>query len=161
MPVDARRRRSRVLRVRIVLYSGSVEGFGERDLRESKQGKTIRQRRRHLPSNFQTATFKERLQVPAVAVAVSSVSVSSSTEGQLKVLVSAIFENQSKENYTPKSKTFTFQFPNGEAGRTPGDVRRCRSRVLRVRAVLYSKSIEGLYERDVRKSKLEKLYAKP
>jgi len=27
--------------------------------------------------------------------------------------------------------------------------------------VLYSKPIQGLYERDVRKSKIEKLYAKP
>ena len=37
-----RRRRGRVLRVRIVLYSGSIEGFSERDVRKSN---TIRQRR--------------------------------------------------------------------------------------------------------------------
>ena len=37
------------------------------------------------PSYFRTATPKERLSVPAVAVAVSSVSVSCSTVGQLKV----------------------------------------------------------------------------
>ena len=48
-PVDARRRRGRVPRVRIVLYSGSIEGFSERDIRKSN---TIRQRRiceAHLP----------------------------------------------------------------------------------------------------------------
>ena len=34
-----RRRRGRILRVRIVLYSGPIEGLCERNLRKSKQGK--------------------------------------------------------------------------------------------------------------------------
>jgi hypothetical protein len=53
-----------------------------------------------LSSNFETATLRERLPMPAVAVAVSFVSVSSSRVGQLKVYMSAIFENQSEE--TPR-----------------------------------------------------------
>ena len=75
--------------------------------------------------------------MPAVAVAVSSVSVSCSTVAQLKVLVSATFENQSDKNYTPKSKMLTSQFPNSDAERTSVGARRRRSRVLRVRVVLY------------------------
>src|SRR5438477_151533 len=61
---------------------------------------------------------------------------------------------------TPRAHTF-FQFPNGDAKRTSINARCCRGSVLRVRIVLYSKPIQGLYERDVRKSKIEKLYAKP
>ena len=57
---------------------------------------------------------------------------------------------------------FAIQFPNGGVERTSIDARcRCRrGRVLRVRILLYSGSIEGLYERDIRKIKQEKLYAK-
>src|SRR5438477_560698 len=59
------------------------------------------------------------------------------------------------------SKLHTIQIPNGDANRTSINARRRRGSVLRVRIVLYSKPIQGLYERDVRKSKIEKLYAKP
>src|SRR5438477_9584 len=59
------------------------------------------------------------------------------------------------------SKLHTIQIPNGDANRTSINARCRRGSVLRVRIVLYSKPIQGLYERDVRKSKIEKLYAKP
>jgi hypothetical protein len=59
-----------------------------------------------------------------------------------------------------KPTVLIFQFPNGDAERTPVSARRRRRRVLRVRAVLYSGQIEGFSERNLRKSKLEKLYAK-
>ena len=104
--INARCRRGSVLRVRIVLYSKSIEGLYERDVRKSKIEKLYAK-----PSNPRVHTF--------------------------------------------------FQFPNGDAERTSVDARCRRGSVLRVRIVLYSKSIEGLYERDVRKSKIEKLYAKP
>ena len=56
-PVDARRRRGRVLRVRIVLYSGSIEGLSERDIRKIKHH-TPAPNLRCSPSNFQAATAK-------------------------------------------------------------------------------------------------------
>jgi hypothetical protein len=94
-----RRHRGHVLQVRIVVYSEPIEGLCERDLRKSKQGK-LYAKVDDLSSNFETATLRERLPMPAVAVAVSFVSVSSSRVGQLKVYMSAIFENQSEE--TPR-----------------------------------------------------------
>ena len=84
----------------------------------------------------------------------SSVSVSCSTAGQLKDLVSAKFENRNSKNYTP-SRRLLFQFPNIGAERTPVGARCRRGRVLRVRIVLYSGSVEGLCERDIRKSSKE------
>ena len=71
-PVGARYRRGRVLRVRIVLYSGSVEGLCERDIRNL--ARKLFANIASLPSNFQTAALKERLSMLAVAIAVSSVS---------------------------------------------------------------------------------------
>src|ERR1700716_2576360 len=62
----------------------------------------------HYASNFPTPTLRERLSVPAVAVAVFSVSASCFILDQLKVYMSAKFENQSKKskrNSTPKSST--------------------------------------------------------
>ena len=59
----------------------------------------------HYASNFRKPTPRERLPMPAVAMAVSSVSVSCFILGQLKVYVSAMFEIQSKKskrNSTPK-----------------------------------------------------------
>ena len=132
--------------------------------RRSKNSTPSRRTRGYIPSsNFRTATPRERLSMPAVAVAVSSESVSCSTVNQLKVYMSAMFENRRSKNSTPSRRTrgATFQFPNGDAERTSINARCRRGRVLRVRIVLYSKSIQGLYERDVRKSKIEKLYAKP
>ena len=162
--VDARCRRGRVLRVRIVLYSKSIQGLYERDVRKSKIEKLYAKpsNPRYIPSNFRTATPRERLSMPAVAVAVSSESVSCSTVNQFKVYMSAMFENRKSKNSTPSRRTRGYlQFPNGDAERTSVDARCRRGSVLRVRIVLYSKSIQGLYERDVRKSKIEKLYAKP
>ena len=80
-----RRHRGHVLRVRIVVYSGPIEGLCERDLRKSKQGK-LYAKVDDLSSDFETATLRERLPMPAVAVAVSFVSISSSRVGQLKVI---------------------------------------------------------------------------
>ena len=45
---------------------------------------------------------------------------------------------------------FAFVFPNIGAERTSADACYRRGRVLRVRILLYSGSIEGLCERDVR-----------
>ena len=83
--VDARRRRSRVLRVRIVVYSGSIEGLVSAIFENQSKKNYTPTSNRYLPSNFRTAALKERLSMPVVAVAVSSVSVSWSTVGQLKV----------------------------------------------------------------------------
>src|SRR5207245_4062763 len=81
---------------------------------------------------------------------------------QLKVYMSAMFENRRSKNSTPSRRTprvhTFFQFPTK---RTSINARCRRGSVLRVRIVLYSKPIQGLYERDVRKSKIEKLYVKP
>ena len=56
----------------------------------------------------------------------------------------------------PRVHTF-FQFPNGDAERTSIDARCRRGRVLQVRIVLYSGSIEGLYKRDIRNQSEETL----
>ena len=62
--------------------------------RKSKNSTPSRRPRGYIPSsNFRTATPRERLPMPAVAVAVSSESVSCSTGNQLKVYMSAMFEN--------------------------------------------------------------------
>jgi hypothetical protein len=74
--------------------------------------------------------------------------------GKLKEKVSAMFENRSVKNYTP-SRRLPFQFPNIGAERTPVGARYRRGHVLRVRILLYSVSIKGLSEREVRKSKQE------
>ena len=105
--VDARCRRGRVLRVRIVLYSKSIQGLYERDVRKSKIEKLYAKpsNPRYIPSNFRTATPRERLSMPAVAVAVSSESVSCSTVNQLKVYMSAMFENRKSKNSTPSRRT--------------------------------------------------------
>jgi hypothetical protein len=71
-------------------------------------------------------------------------------------LTSISSKNQSEKKYTPKSKMFTFQFPNSDAERTSADARCRRGRVICVRIVLYSGSIEGLSERDIRKIKARK-----
>jgi hypothetical protein len=118
---------------------------------ENRSAKTIRQGE-DLPSNFRTSALKERPSVPAVAMAVFSGSVSCSTVGKLNEKVSAMFENRSVKNYTPRRR-LPFQFPNIGAERTPVGARCRRGHVLRARILLYSGSIEGLYERDVQKSK--------
>src|SRR3982074_603448 len=84
--VDAGCRHSRVLRVRILLYIGSIEGLCERDVRNSKQEKQEKLYAKvdHIPSNFRTATPKERPSMPSVAVAMSSESVSCFIMDQLK-----------------------------------------------------------------------------
>ena len=77
-----------------------------------------------------------------VAVAESFVSASWPTGRQLKVNISAILENQTTKTIRQR-RIFTFQYPNGGAQRTSVDARRRRSRVLRVRIVVYNASIEG------------------
>src|ERR1700716_952251 len=64
----------------------------------------------HYASNFPTPTLRERLSMPAVAVAVFSQSVSCFILGQLKVYMSAMFENQSKSNSTPKPNAYPSNF---------------------------------------------------
>jgi hypothetical protein len=82
-------------------------------------------------------------------MAMSSESVSCSTVGQLKVYVSAKFENPSSKTIR-QGRLLTIQFPSTDAERTSAEARCSRGRVLRVRIVLYSGSIEGESERDVR-----------
>src|SRR3982074_1066684 len=63
----------------------------------------------HYASNFRKPTPRERLPMPAVAIAVSPMSVSCFRVDQLKVYMSAMFENQSKKskrNSTPKANTY-------------------------------------------------------
>ena len=111
--------------------------------RRSKNSTPSRRTRGYIPSNFRTATPRERLSMPAVAVAVSSESVSCSTVNQFKVYMSAMFENRKSKNSTPSRRTRGYlQFPNGDAERTSADARCRRGSVLRVRIVLYSKSIK-------------------
>src|SRR5207245_3501375 len=91
--INARCRRGSILRVRIVRYSKPIQGLYERDVRKSKIEKLYAKPSNPRVSNFRTATPRERLSTPAVAVAVSSESVSCSTVNQFKVYMSAIFEN--------------------------------------------------------------------
>ena len=121
--INARCRRGSVLRVRIVLYSKSIEGLYERDVRKSKIEKLYAKPSNPRVPNFRTATPRERLSTPAVAVAVSSKSVSCSTVVQLKVYISAIFEIKAKKLYAKVgSAKFTFQFPSSGVQRTSADV---------------------------------------
>src|ERR1700716_3899913 len=110
--VGARCRRGRVLRVRILLYIGSIEGLYERNARKSKQEKQgkLYATVEPIPSNFRTPTPRERLSMSTVAIAVSSESVFCSTVDQLKAYMSAKFENQSKSNSTPKSNAYPYNF---------------------------------------------------
>src|SRR5437899_11031468 len=65
------------------------------DNRRSTNSPPRRRTRGYIPSsNFLTATPRERLSTPAVAVAVSSESISCSTVNQFKVYMSAMFENR-------------------------------------------------------------------
>ena len=54
-----------------------------------------------------------------------------------------------EENRPEDVVDYAFQFPNNDAERTSVDARRRRGRVLRVRIVLHSRSIEGFSERDL------------
>ena len=94
-----------------MLYSKSIEGLYERDVRKSKIEKLYAKRRTrgYIPSsNFRTATPRERLSMPAVAMAVFSESVSCSTVNQLKVYMSAMFENRRSKNSTPSRRTYAY-----------------------------------------------------
>jgi hypothetical protein len=113
-PVGARCCHSRVLRVRIMLYSGSFEGLYEHDVRKSKLEK-LYAKVDCSPSNFRAATPKERLSVPAVAMAMFCVSVSCSTVDQLKVYMSAMFENRSSKNSTPSRRSTPYPPSNFRA----------------------------------------------
>src|SRR5437899_1115614 len=73
--------------------------------RRSKNSTPSRRPRGYIPSsNFRTATPRERLSTPAVAVAVSSESVSCSAVNQFKVYMSAMFENRRSKNSTPSRR---------------------------------------------------------
>src|SRR5438309_1260718 len=74
--------------------------------RRSKNSTPSRRPRGYIPSsNFRPATPREHLSTPAVAVAVSSESVSCSTVNQFKVYMSAMFENRRSKNSTPSRRT--------------------------------------------------------
>ena len=105
--------------------------------RRSKNSTPSRRTRGYIPSNFRTATPRERLSTPAVAMAVSSKSVSCSTVVQLKVYISAIFEIKAKKLYAKDgSAKFTFQFSKQRRSK---NFRRCcrrRSRLSMAAALL-------------------------
>ena len=99
----------------------------------------------------------------------SAVAVAAAGPSMLRIVVyrrqmSEILEIKARKLYAEaESAILTFQFPTNDAERTSGDALCRRRHVLRVPVLLYSWSIEGLYERDTRKSKQEKqekLYAK-
>src|SRR5207245_5796920 len=66
---------------------------------------------RYIPSNFRTAKPTERLSVPAVAIAVFSETVRCFIVDQLKVYISAKFENRRSKNSTPSRRIYATYLP--------------------------------------------------
>jgi len=88
----------------------------------------------------------------AVALALSSVFLSSSTVSELKEKISTAFDNQRRRLYALR-QCLPYNFSTCDVERTPANARWRHSRALRVRVVAYSAPIEGKNEWDIRKSK--------
>ena len=109
--------------------------------RRSKNSTPSRRTHGYIPSsNFRTATPRERLSTPAVAVAVSSESVPCFTVDQFKVYMSAMFENRRSKNSTPSVAIYAY-IPSNFRTATPTE----RLSTPAVAIAVFSESVSVLY----------------